>query len=118
MTTSLVVGRLWSGVSGLTIMDGWSREALAIEADTSLNGQRVVRVLEHLVARRGKARQAPTHSGGQRQRVPRYGVGSGALVWFELVVKLGKQSLGALAALREFCKPALVRDSLPETTCS
>ena len=38
----------------LNLMDAWSREALAIEADTSLGGQRVVRVLEEVVARRGK----------------------------------------------------------------
>jgi putative transposase len=33
---------------------GWSREALAIEADTSLKGNRVVRVLDQSVVRRGK----------------------------------------------------------------
>jgi putative transposase len=38
----------------LNIMDAWSREALAIEADTSLGGQRVVRILEQIVAGRGK----------------------------------------------------------------
>ena len=38
----------------LNIMDGWSREALCIEADTSLTGKRVVRVLEELVQVRGK----------------------------------------------------------------
>jgi putative transposase len=38
----------------LNIMDAWSRETLAIEADTSLNGKRVVRVLEQIVAQRGK----------------------------------------------------------------
>ena len=38
----------------LNIMDGWSREALAIEADASLPGKRVVRVLDDLVLRRGK----------------------------------------------------------------
>lgn len=38
----------------LNIMDVWNREALAVEADTSLNGKRVVRVLEELIAVRGK----------------------------------------------------------------
>jgi putative transposase len=38
----------------LNIMDAWSREARAIEADTCLNGKRVVRVLEELLALRGK----------------------------------------------------------------
>ena len=37
----------------LNIMDSWSREALAIEADTSLPGKRVARVLDELVAKRG-----------------------------------------------------------------
>ncbi len=39
----------------LNVMDAWSREALAIEADTSLNGARVVRVLDELIAQRGKS---------------------------------------------------------------
>lgn len=38
----------------LNMMDGWSREALAIEAETSLPGRRVVRVLNKLMAARGK----------------------------------------------------------------
>ena len=37
----------------LNIMDAWSREALAIEADSSLNGARVVRVLDELIVQRG-----------------------------------------------------------------
>jgi putative transposase len=37
----------------LNIVDDLTREALAIEVDTSLGGQRVVRVLERLVALRG-----------------------------------------------------------------
>jgi putative transposase len=36
----------------LNIMDAWSREALALEADTSLPGKRVVRVLEELAQTR------------------------------------------------------------------
>ena len=34
-------------------MEGYTREALAIEVDTSLPGRRVVRVLEQLRERRG-----------------------------------------------------------------
>jgi putative transposase len=37
----------------LNLMDGYTREALAIEVDTSLPGLRVVRVLERLRERRG-----------------------------------------------------------------
>jgi len=37
----------------LNLMDGYTREALAIEVDTSLPGLRVVRVLERLQERRG-----------------------------------------------------------------
>jgi len=37
----------------LNLMDGYTREALAIEVDTSLPGARVVRVLEQLRERRG-----------------------------------------------------------------
>jgi putative transposase len=37
----------------LNVVDDLTREALAIEVDTSLGGQRVVRVLERLVALRG-----------------------------------------------------------------
>jgi putative transposase len=49
----------------LNIMDAWSREALALEADTSLNGQRVVRVLEALVALRGKPRLIQVDNGSE-----------------------------------------------------
>lgn len=49
----------------LNVMDGWSREALAIEADTSLNGQRVVRVLEQLVARRGQPQLIQVDNGSE-----------------------------------------------------
>ena len=37
----------------LNLMDGYTREALTIEVDTSLPGLRVVRALEHLRERRG-----------------------------------------------------------------
>src|SRR3990172_898565 len=37
----------------LNLMDGYTREALAIAVDTSLPGARVVRVLEQLRQRRG-----------------------------------------------------------------
>jgi len=38
----------------LNVLDECTREALAMEVDTSLPGQRVVRVLERIVAERGK----------------------------------------------------------------
>lgn len=49
----------------LNIMDAWSREALEIEADTSLNGQRVVRVLEQLVEMRGKPQLIQVDNGSE-----------------------------------------------------
>lgn len=47
----------------LNIMDGWSREALAIEADTSLPGKRVVRVLDEIVAKRGQPQMIQVDNG-------------------------------------------------------
>lgn len=47
----------------LNIMDDWNREALAIEADTCLNGKRVVRVLDDLVERRGKPQRLRMDNG-------------------------------------------------------
>jgi len=35
-------------------MDDCSREALAIESDTSLSSQRIVRVLDRIIRQRGK----------------------------------------------------------------
>jgi len=49
----------------LNIMDAWSREALAIEADTSLTGKRVVRVLEGLVTLRGKPQMLQVDNGSE-----------------------------------------------------
>jgi len=49
----------------LNIMDGWSREALVIEADTSLPGRRVVRVLNELVAKRGKPQWIQLDNGSE-----------------------------------------------------
>lgn len=49
----------------LNIMDAWSREALAIEADTSLTGKRVVRVLEGLVVARGKPQMLQVDNGSE-----------------------------------------------------
>ena len=44
-------------------MDGYTRECLAIEVDTSLRGVRVVRVLEELKQRRGLPRQIRSDNG-------------------------------------------------------
>jgi len=49
----------------LNIMDAWSREALAIEADTSLTGKRVVRVLETLVELRAKPQMLQMDNGSE-----------------------------------------------------
>jgi putative transposase len=38
----------------LNLVDAFTRQCLAIETDTSLSGERVVRVLEGIVAQRGK----------------------------------------------------------------
>ena len=47
----------------LNLMDGYTRQALAIEADTSLPGARVVRVLEDLRERRGLPQQIVVDNG-------------------------------------------------------
>jgi putative transposase len=45
------------------VMDDFNRESLCIEVDTSLPGQRVVRVLQQLVERRGKPEILRTDNG-------------------------------------------------------
>ncbi len=47
----------------LNVLDTVTRECLAIEVDTSLPGQRVVRVLEQLVARYGAPKQITLDNG-------------------------------------------------------
>ena len=49
----------------LNIMDAWSREALAIEADTSLTGKHVVRVLDALIELRGKPQLLQMDNGSE-----------------------------------------------------
>jgi len=49
----------------LNIVDDYTREALAIEVDTSLGGRRVVRVLEQLKALRGLPRQIRSDNGSE-----------------------------------------------------
>lgn len=51
MTDSLVDGRRFRLFN---VMDDFNRESLAIEVDTSLPSLRVIRVLEKLIAQRGK----------------------------------------------------------------
>ena len=51
MSDSLVDGRRFRL---LNVLDDFNRESLAMEADSSLPTRRVIRVLEHLVAQRGK----------------------------------------------------------------
>ena len=50
----------WSGrkLRLLTVVDLYTREALAIEVDTSLSGVRVARVLDAVIAERGEAPEA------------------------------------------------------------
>jgi putative transposase len=47
----------------LNVVDDYTRECLRIEADTSLGGVRVVRVLDQLVAQRGRPRRMLTDNG-------------------------------------------------------
>ena len=56
----------------LNLMDGYTREALALEVDTSLPGARVVRVLERL---RESGRRPAAAPGGQRDGVHQPGGG-------------------------------------------
>jgi len=51
MADSLATGR---GFRTLNIVDDFTRECVAIEVDTSLCGERVTRVLERVIERRGK----------------------------------------------------------------
>ncbi len=51
MSDSLATGRQ---IRLLNVVDDWSRECLAMEVDTSLSGARVTRVLDRLIAARGR----------------------------------------------------------------
>jgi len=53
----------------LNIMDAWGHEALEIEADTCLNGKRVVRILERLAAQREKPRMIQVDNGSEFRRM-------------------------------------------------
>jgi putative transposase len=52
VSDALVWGRK---IRMLTMVDAFTREALAIEVDTSLSGVRVARVLDRVIAARGQA---------------------------------------------------------------
>jgi putative transposase len=60
MSDALVSGRK---VRLLNIMDDFNREVLAIEVDTSLPGERVVRVLEQVIDWRGKPNEIRVDNG-------------------------------------------------------
>lgn len=60
MSDSLQTGRKFRT---LNIIDDFNREALALEVDTSLPALRVVRVLENLIAERGKPEQIRVDNG-------------------------------------------------------
>lgn len=60
MSDSMVGGRKFRT---LNIMDDCSREALAIEVDTSLSSRRVIRVLERIIEERGKPACIRTDNG-------------------------------------------------------
>jgi putative transposase len=47
----------------LNVVDDFTRECLAVEVDSSLGGQRVVRVMERIVALRGKPERLLTDNG-------------------------------------------------------
>jgi putative transposase len=60
MSDALVDGRKFRV---LNVIDDFNRESLAIEVDTSLPSRRVIRVLERIVARRGKPTCLRTDNG-------------------------------------------------------
>ena len=60
MSDSIVSGRKFRT---LNVMDDCSREALAIEVDTSLSAKRVIRVLERIIEDRGKPTAIRTDNG-------------------------------------------------------
>jgi putative transposase len=60
MSDTLIDGRKFRLFN---VMDDFNRESLCIEVDTSLPGQRVVRVLQQLVERRGKPETLRTDNG-------------------------------------------------------
>ena len=47
----------------LCVVDGYSRECLALVADTSLSGQRVARELDRIIARRGRPHMVVSDNG-------------------------------------------------------
>jgi len=60
MSDALVDGRKFRV---LNVIDDFNRESLAIEVDTSLPARRVIRVLERIIARRGKPTCIRTDNG-------------------------------------------------------
>jgi len=60
MSDSLATGRSFRT---LNIVDDYTRECVAIEVDTSLSGERVTRVLDEVMARRGLPRALVTDNG-------------------------------------------------------
>ncbi|MEM9478100.1 MAG: IS3 family transposase [Verrucomicrobiota bacterium] len=60
MSDQLANGRR---IRTLNIIDDFTRECLAIEVDTSINGNRVCRVLDRLVAERGRPEKILTDNG-------------------------------------------------------
>lgn len=60
MSDALVDGRKFRV---LNVIDDFNRESLAIEVDTSLPSRRVIRVLERIIARRGKPTSIRTDNG-------------------------------------------------------
>lgn len=60
MTDSLLAGRKFRT---LNLMDDYNREALAIEVDTSLPAERVIRVLEQVTSWRGKPKRIRVDNG-------------------------------------------------------
>jgi len=60
MSDSMVSGRKFRT---LNVMDDCSREALAIEVDTSLSAKRVIRTLERIIEQRGKPTAIRTDNG-------------------------------------------------------
>jgi len=98
----------------LNLMDGCTREALWIEVDTSLPGERVVRVLEWL---KQNARSAGGDSSGQRAGVHQPGVGSMGFCERSAVAFHRAGQAGAKCVHRKFQREVPRRMSEPELVC-
>jgi putative transposase len=100
----------------LNLMDGYTREALWIEVDTSLPGLRVVQVLEKVVQERGLPEAIQVDNGPEfiSRAVDQWAYGKGVALHF---IEPGKPVQKCLhrklqrKVSRRMLKPELVRES-------